>query len=326
MKGLLHRLLLGTGAMLYCLLGIQTAAAAQERLELSGETLISTVTAYPPFAAFGRFLIPEQLEGGQEGLRLKDLPELLLWHSDVQLSSTLEVLKYLQEHSLAGERIFYHFYTPQEVEDDSRKGETGFFFFRGKKGAPFAVLCSGGGFAYVGSLHGAMPHAMELIKRGYNAFVLQYRTGSSELAPAIDLARALSYIFKHHEELGVSVKNYSLWGASAGGKIAGNVVSYGTADFKGDELPPPAAFIYEYSDYSEIGESEPPTYAITGDQDEIVFYQDVERRIDLLKELGVPVKLRVCPGLGHGFGIGVGTVAAGWVDEAVTFWEEHSGH
>lgn len=29
----------------------------------------------------------------------------------------------------------------------------------------------------------------------------------------------------------------------------------------------------------------------------------------------------VVPGLGHGFGLGTGTVAEGWLDQAAAFWE-----
>jgi hypothetical protein len=31
----------------------------------------------------------------------------------------------------------------------------------------------------------------------------------------------------------------------------------------------------------------------------------------------------VFPGLGHGFGLGEGTVAEGWLDNAVSFWLLH---
>ena len=45
-------------------------------------------------------------------------------------------------------------------------------FFRGRPGAPFAVICPGGGFSYVGSIHEGFPHALALSRMGYNAFVV----------------------------------------------------------------------------------------------------------------------------------------------------------
>jgi hypothetical protein len=53
----------------------------------------------------------------------------------------------------------------------------GLFFFRGKSGAPFAVVSPGGGFAYVGFVHEGFPYAVEINKRGYNAFVLNHEFG-----------------------------------------------------------------------------------------------------------------------------------------------------
>jgi hypothetical protein len=32
--------------------------------------------------------------------------------------------------------------------------------------------------------------------------------------------------------------------------------------------------------------------------------------------------IEVFPGLSHGFGLGTGTVAEGWIDNAVVFWEK----
>ena len=34
------------------------------------------------------------------------------------------------------------------------------------------------------------------------------------------------------------------------------------------------------------------------------------------------MKLKLCQSAGHGFGLGTGTDAEGWLDEAGSFWEE----
>ena len=48
----------------------------------------------------------------------------------------------------------------------------------------------------------------------------------------------------------------------------------------------------------------------------------MRRRLDALAALGIPAEFHVYEGLSHGFGLGSGTVAEGWIDDAVAFWEE----
>ncbi len=47
----------------------------------------------------------------------------------------------------------------------------------------------------------------------------------------------------------------------------------------------------------------------------------MKRRLQALERAGVMVAYRQIPRLGHGFGLGTGTAAQGWIDEAVRFWE-----
>ena len=35
----------------------------------------------------------------------------------------------------------------------------------------------------------------------------------------------------------------------------------------------------------------------------------------------IPTEFHSYEGLGHGFGLGTGTVAEGWINDAVAFWE-----
>ena len=83
-----------------------------------------------------------------------------------------------------------------------------------------------------------MPHALYLSKQGYNGFALQYRTGGADVA-CFDLARAIEFIFEHARELEVDTNCYSLWGGSAGARMAAYLGSYGTISFGGTRLPKP---------------------------------------------------------------------------------------
>ncbi len=53
--------------------------------------------------------------------------------------------------------------------------------------------------------------------------------------------------------------------------------------------------------------------------------RNVSRSMTLarLSALGIPTEFHVYEGLGHGFGIGTGTVADGWVNDALKFWQKN---
>jgi acetyl esterase/lipase len=51
----------------------------------------------------------------------------------------------------------------------------------------------------------------------------------------------------------------------------------------------------------------------------------MERRVRALRAGGTPVEFHVYEGLGHGFGLGTGTSAEGWVFDAIRFWEASMG-
>ena len=104
--------------------------------------------------------------------------------------------------------------------------------------------------------------------------------------------------------------------------MAGYLGSYGTAVFGGDDLPKPGAVVMQYSGHSEYSESDQPTFACVGENDGIASWRTMKRRLDALGAAGVDTEFHKYPGLGHGFGIGVGTVAEGWIDDAVAFWKK----
>ena len=281
-------------------------------------TGIDEVIAYPGFGDWGRLIFPVD-EGYTSGSTLKDLR--LTWYSNIQPAKTVEIVNYFKEKADAGETVFYDIYTDAEKAADPWKADTGLFFFRGNPGAKFAICNAGGGFAYVGAMHDSFPHALELSKKGYNAFALIYRPGAQTACE--DLARAVAFIHEHAEELEVDVSDYSLWGGSAGARMAAWLGSYGTAAFSEAEYPRPGAVIMQYTGLSEVYGNEPPTYNCVGTNDGIASYRTMERRIAAIQGNGTDAMIEVFPGLSHGFGLGTGTVAEGWIDNAVSFWERN---
>ena len=97
--------------------------------------------------------------------------------------------------------------------------------------------------------------------------------------------------------------------------------SYGPAAFGGNELPRPGAVIMQYTGHSDYTENDPPTFVCVGENDGIASWRTMENRLRNLDALGIPTEFHKYPGLGHGFGIGTGTVAEGWINEAAAFWE-----
>lgn len=279
-------------------------------------TKISDVIQNPVFGDYGRLLFPVE-DWYYSGDTLGNLS--LTWYNNIDPQETVEIVNYLYRHAQAGDTVFYDIYTPEEKAADPAKEDTGLFFFPGTPGERFAVCNAGGGFAYVGAMQDSFPHALELSKQGYNAFALIYRPGAQTACE--DLARAIRFIFEHAQELGVNTDCYSLWGGSAGARMAAWLGSYGPAAFGGGDLPRPGAVIMQYTGHSDYTPNDPPTFACVGERDWIADWRTMERRIQALDALGIPTEFHHYPGLPHGFGLGTGTVAQGWLNQAVAFWE-----
>lgn len=286
----------------------------------TADTKVRDVISDPAFGEYGRLIFPADREVSDK-LVLRDVGDILTWYSYVSSDRTVEIVNYLKEHAVSGEQIFYDIYTEEEKAADPAKEDTGLFFFRGTPGGKFAITNAGGGFAYVAAMHDSFPHALELSKKGYNAFALIYRPGAQTACE--DLARAIAFIHDHAEELQVDVSGYSLWGGSAGARMAAWLGSYGTAAFGEADYPKPGAVIMQYTGLSEVTGDEPPTYACVGTSDGIAYYGTMQERIKQIQAQGTNAEIEIFEGLPHGFGLGEGTVAEGWFDHAVRFWEDN---
>lgn len=281
------------------------------------DTAISDVIQDPVFGDYGRLIFPVDA-GYYSGDTLGELQ--LTWYNNIDSEETVEITNYMREHAASGDVIFYDIYTEEEKSVDPAKEDTGLFFFKGNPSERFAICNAGGAFAYVGAMQDSFPHALELSKQGYNAFALIYRPGAQTACE--DLARAIQYIFEHAGELEVNTDGYSLWGGSAGARMAAWLGSYGTAAFGAEALPQPAAVIMQYTGLTEYSENDPATFVTVGENDGIASWRTMKRRLDGMRALGIDTEFHSYPGLGHGFGLGTGTVAEGWINEAIAFWQK----
>ena len=175
--------------------------------------------------------------------------------------------------------------------------------------------------------------------------------------PMEDVAAALRTIAAHQREFGVDPEKYALAGFSSGGHLAGewgtlNVgapiydlprpkalfLGYAAVDpsiyplFQGLDILRTSMFgqgytkseMEKYNVNSHIDPQYPPTYIWHCLDDEIIPYKTARLMLQTLKKEKVPCQLREVTHGGHSFGLGDGTEAQGWVEEAVRFWKEHS--
>lgn len=287
--------------------------------DITTETKIRDIISDPGLGDLGRLLFPVN-EGYYSGDTLGDLR--LTWYSHINPNKTVEIVRYIKEQAAKGEQVFFDIYSEEEKRTDPDKRNTGIFFFRGNSGAKTAICNAGGGFAYVGAMHDSLPHALELSKKGYNAFALIYRPGAQTACQ--DLARAIAFLHQNSSTLGIDMNGYSLWGGSAGARMAAWLGSLGTEYFGEQSYPRPAAVIMQYTGLGEVYGNEPPTYNCVGTNDGIASFKTMERRINAIKANGTDAQIEVFRGLEHGFGLGQGTVAEGWIDNAIKFWEKQN--
>lgn len=175
--------------------------------------------------------------------------QIIPYHNAVNPDKVVKAVNYLIDNANIGKTIFYSFYNEEQKRQNPDKNNTGLFFYRGDPDAPFAIICSGGGFSYIGSLHERFPLALEFGKKKLNAFVIRYRLGSERWATE-DLAHAIRFVFQNAEFLKVSTKNYSLWVGSAGARMVGNIAGFDTNDYFTNVYPRPVIVIIAYTGQS----------------------------------------------------------------------------
>lgn len=304
-----------------CISGHACALADKAVSSVTKSTSVLDVIGNSAFEGFGQYLFPVEYGLPNSSMTLDRIDNLFPYHDHINTDTTIKVINYMLNEVSEGQTIFYDIYTEEEKAADPSKRSTGLFFFRGEPNAPFAMISAGGGFSYVGSMHESFPHALELSGHGYNAFALQYRSDGADVA-CEDLAAAISFVFKNAQTLEVSTNNYSLWGGSAGARMAAYLGSYGTKAFGADELPRAAAVIMQYTGHSDYTPNDPPTYVCVGEEDGIASWRTMKNRLANLTDYGIDTEFHLYPKLGHGFGLGIGTSAEGWIEDAIIFWEK----
>ena len=245
-----------------------------------------------------------------------------------------------------------------EYLDNHRKNEYALksYLLRDGKTHPVAVICPGGGYRRICSFIEGRPYAKKLNAMGYHAFVVYYRVREKALfpAPQDDLARAVREILEHSQRWKLDMRGYSVWGSSAGGHLAAcfGTESMGYAHYG---LPKPGAIILTYpvitmghkahegcrrfqlgpepsqeqirrlSMEQQVSPSYPPVFLWWGDADGSVDPDNSRMFRAALENNQIPCRCIEYSGVDHGIGIGTGLACEGWFENAVAFWEEHTG-
>ncbi len=289
---------------------------------LNTQSTVADVLAKPEFQGFAARLLPWDDGSTPPALPLARIAETMPYHSHIRPQEIVDTLNDMAARQKRGETVFRDIYSEAEKRRDPGKRHTGLFVFKGRDNAPFAMIAPGGGFAYVGSLHEGFPIARKIAAQGYNAFVVKYRAGMGGRAATEDMARAVAFVRQHAAELKVSPDGYSVWGASAGARMAANIGAYGTKAFGTAEDSRPSTVVMLYTGHSDFNrEGESATFAAVGESDSIAPPHVMQQRIERLKALGTPTEFHTYPRLGHGFALGTGTSAQGCEQDALRFWQ-----
>jgi acetyl esterase/lipase len=294
----------------------------------------------------------EDSDGVQFGnMSLQEIAKMVgTWNAE----SMTEGMRYLSEKSKSGD-VFFDLWTEADIIKDISKENTALMAFTVKKKSKFILICAGGGYASVASIVEGFPVAKRINELGYTAFVLKYRTGKHTLAPnpMDDIAQAVRFIRENAERFNIDIEDYAVAGFSAGGHLA---ASFGLdhTGYRHYDLPKPGTLILAYpvitmtdkthsdsrknllgeknvhnqkliNKYSielNITSSFPPSFVWQCNQDNIVPIENTEMLVKSLKKKGVPYAYEVIQSKAHGWGIGKGTEAEGWVDRAIDFWRD----
>ena len=141
-----------------------TSGEVNSILSFTKSSTVSEVMNNNSFEGFGNLIFPvdRDFDGNT---RLDDIDDIYVWYNYINDDKTVEIVNYMKDEVDAGNQIFYHIYSEDEMKADPEKRNAGIFYFRGDSGNKMAILNAGGGFMYVGAMQDSFPHALELYKK-----------------------------------------------------------------------------------------------------------------------------------------------------------------
>ena len=288
---------------------------------------------HPAFEGIGEFIMP-WLDGFNRNISVLynwDFMALTAGYNGEDIVSGLNFL--IEQKELQGELV-YPYYSEAEILADESKRNAQVLFIPGEKDKPVAFVVPGGGFNAWCAIAEGFPVARDLHEKGYNVFVIQYRISiedseeAGERMALADMSRAVKYVHDNAQSFGVDMRNYSVWGFSAGGRLchlfcADQEFGYGAIGLPSPRL---ATLVYSgwYDEKLNDASAMPSVYFSYTKNDSIIGEENVkaiEKTIEFLKSQNKSVGVAVFEKADHGYGVGKGTEADGWLNGACDFWE-----
>jgi hypothetical protein len=138
---------------------------ATRRAHLHARSTLRDLLRHPAFDGFAPLILPG--DGPyDEQMPLNGIGSLLPYHTHVDVDTITSGLNRMIDDVANGQAVFYRIYDEAQRQQQPAKTNTGLFFFRGRAGAPFAVIAPGGGFSYVASVHEGFPYAAAICREG----------------------------------------------------------------------------------------------------------------------------------------------------------------
>lgn len=212
---------------------------------------------HPSFDGFAPLLLPWDDRTYDERLPLAHIESLLPYHTHVDPATVVVGLNRIIDGAADARIVFCRFYTEAQAREAPARSKTVLFFFRGRPGAPFAVIAPGGGFSYVASVHEGFPDAVAISSKSYNAFVPKCLAGQGRGGGRGHGGGDLV----HPDKRGLSGRwRHGLLavGNSADARMAAAIGSHGVARFEGGSAPKTSAVVMAYTGYSDYAVAEPP--------------------------------------------------------------------
>lgn len=274
------------------------------------------------------------------GSKLKTLAKLA---PTLNWNEILDMANMLVDKKIAEGSLHVALWSQDEVKKVPQRFDAVLFPFIVNSASPAVLVCPGGGYNIVASVIEGFPVALALNKAGYNAYVINYRHGTSARfpAPMEDVARAIQYIRKDKEQF------VSLWGSSAGGHLAAYfgarwmdfgdntspdclVLSYpvitmddGTHKETRSLLLGEKASVKDRAEKSVqnlVTDKYPPTFVWCCKDDKTVDPAANSGALeDSLLANGVRHEVKYYLQGGHGCALAIGTSAEGWFEKAIDF-------
>ena len=170
---------------------------------------------------------------------------------------------------------------------------------------------------------------------------MSFSTAARESSPEVAPGRSLPHVHSLSAASGATWRTGTSLSAASGAQIDDRLQGFETDNTMLQQavaavhtarqaedaayLPQASAVIMQYTGYTTVSQYDGPTYACCGTNDGIASWRTMQSRLESLSALGIPTEFHSYNGLPHGFGLGTGTIAEGWINDAVRFWQSQSG-